>query len=213
MAKALGLRRLDTGAMYRALTLRAIRSGVEPDDAKGLAALARETKFSFRDSQLLVDGRQPGRAIRRPEVSGLVSAVAAHPRVRRELVRRQREIIGRGGLVVEGRDIGTVVLPHADLKVFLTASPAERARRRHRELSTSGVRVSYASLKRDQSRRDSLDSTRAASPLVPAEDAVIVDSTGKTARQVVQEIVRLARAPNPGGKPRSIRRRPRAGRP
>src|SRR5437870_3920938 len=133
VAKALGLRRLDTGAMYRALTLRAIRRGVDPDDAKGLAALARETKFSFRDSQLLVDGRQPGRAIRRPEVSGLVSAVAAHPRVRRELVRRQREIIGRGGLVVEGRDIGTVVLPHADLKVFLTASPAERARRRHRE--------------------------------------------------------------------------------
>ena len=107
----------------------------------------------------------------------------------------------------------TVVAPEADLKVFLTASPAERARRRHRELSTSGVRVSYASLKRDQSRRDSLDSTRAASPLVPAEDAVIVDSTGKTARQVVQEIVRLARAPKPGGKPRSIRRRPRAGRP
>jgi len=123
VAKALGLRRLDTGAMYRALTLRAVRAGVGPEDASGLAGLARRTRFTFKDSQVVVNGRQVGDAIRSPEVSGVVSKVAAHRAVRKELVRRQREIIGKRGVVVEGRDIGTVVCPDADLKVFLTASP------------------------------------------------------------------------------------------
>ena len=139
----------------------------------------------------MVDGRPVGKAIRRPEVTRTVSTVAAHRAVRRELVRRQREIIGRGGVVVEGRDIGTVVCPRADLKVFLTASSSERARRRHLELSTAGVRMSYAKLEQEQKKRDALDSTRAVSPLIPARDALIVDSTGKTPRRVVAEIVRL----------------------
>jgi CMP/dCMP kinase len=193
VAKALGLRRLDTGAMYRALTLKSLRAGTSSEDARGLAALARTSRFTYRDSTISLDGRPVGDAIRRPEVSRVVSAVAAHRSVRRELVRRQREIIGKGGVVVEGRDIGTVVCPDADLKVFLTASPAERARRRHRELTDAGVRVSLATLEKDQKRRDSLDSTREESPLRPAPDAVIVDSTGKTPREVIAEIVGLAR--------------------
>jgi len=194
VARALGLRRLDTGAMYRALTLKAIRKEVGPEDGPALAELARHTRFSYRDSQIVLDGQLVGDTIRQPEVSRAVSTVAAHPAVREELVKRQREMIGIGGVVVEGRDIGTVVCPEADLKVFLTASPDERARRRHQELSDAGVEVDYASLKREQTRRDSLDSNREASPLVPAKDAVTVDSTGKTAEEVVQEIVGLVNA-------------------
>jgi CMP/dCMP kinase len=194
IAKTLGLRRLDTGAMYRALTLRALRGGVDPDDARALADLARRTRFTFKDSDIRVNGRPVGDSIRRPEVSSVVSRVSAHRPVRKELVRRQREIIGKGGVVVEGRDIGTVVVPDADLKVFLTASPSERARRRHRELTDAGVKVPYSKLRREQARRDTLDSTRTVSPLVPAADAVTIDSTKKTPRQTIAEVVRLARA-------------------
>lgn len=174
--------------------MKALRHGIEPDDGRALAALARRTRFSFRDDEIRVDGRTVGDAIRKPEVSEIVSKVAAHQALRRELVRRQREVIGSGGVVVEGRDIGTVVCPDADLKVFLTASASERARRRHRELSTKGMRVSLGSLRRAQKQRDALDSSRPVSPLVPANDAILMDSTGRTPRQVVAEIVRLARA-------------------
>lgn len=211
VAKALGLRRLDTGAMYRALTLEAVHEGIEPDDARKLAALARRTRFSYEDSEILVDGKHVGQAIRSPEVSRVVSRVAAHSGVRRQLVQRQREIIGKGGVVVEGRDIGTVVAPHADLKVFLTASPAERALRRHRELTGAGVKLSLPKLRKEQARRDRLDSTRSVSPLVPAKDAVKIDSTGKTPRQTVAEVVRLVRAQDGGDRKPPPRRRPRAG--
>jgi cytidylate kinase len=179
--------------MYRALAWKALREGIDPTNAARLAALARRTRFEYRAEQILVDGRAVGAAIRAPDVAAVVSTVAAHKGVRRELVRRQREVIGEGGVVVEGRDIGTVVCPDADLKVFLTAAAAERARRRHRELTENGVRVSYERLKRELKRRDALDATRAVSPLVPADDALIVDSTGKTPRAVVAEIVKLAR--------------------
>lgn len=189
----MGLRRLDTGAMYRALTWLGLREGIDPTDGRRLASLARRTRFEYRDAQILMDGTRVGRAIRTPEVSSAVSQVSAHRSVRRELVRRQRDVIGSGGVVVEGRDIGTVVCPDADLKVFLTASTEERARRRHQELTEKGVGVSYDTLRRELQRRDRLDTTRPVSPLVPAEDAVIIDSTGKTPRQVVAEIVRLAR--------------------
>jgi len=199
IAKALGLRRLDTGAMYRALTLRALEAGIPPDDGRALADLAGRTRFSYRASEILVNGKPLGNAIRRPEVSSAVSRVAAHRAVRKELVGRQRELIGKGGVVVEGRDIGTVVCPDADLKVFLTASPAERARRRHRELIDAGLKVSYARLRREQARRDSLDTTRTVSPLIPAGDSVTIDSTKKTPRQTVAEVVRLARAIEAGG--------------
>jgi CMP/dCMP kinase len=192
VARALGLRRLDTGAMYRALTKAALDEGIDPRDDRALAALAQKTSFEYRGERILVDGRPVGRAIRTPEVSGAVSTVSAHAAVRRELVRRQRELIGRGGAVVEGRDIGTVVCPDADLKVFLVASAGERARRRHKELTAKGIRVSFERLKKELLRRDRLDTRRPVSPLVPAKDAVIIDSTEKTPRQVVDEIAGLA---------------------
>lgn len=192
VARALGLDRLDTGAMYRALTLKSLREGIDPSDGRALAALARRTTFEHEEKGLLVDGRRPGRAIRSPEVNRSVSEVAAHPGVRKVLVGRQREIMGRGGFVAEGRDIGSVVAPAADVKVYLTASVAERADRRHRELSKAGVRMTKGRLKKDQIRRDRHDSTRTASPLTRARDAHVIDSTGRTAASVVAEVVALA---------------------
>jgi cytidylate kinase len=193
VAESLGYRRLDTGAMYRTVTLVAIREGVDPADGRALARLAGRIRFDLRDSEVLVDGRPAGHAIRSREVSALVSQVAAHPSLRRVLVRRQRELVGGGGVVAEGRDIGTVVCPDADLKVFLTATPGERARRRHRELGKTENEVTYETLKQEIRRRDTIDSTRAASPLKPAEDAIVIDSTGRSAKAVVAEIVDRAR--------------------
>lgn len=192
VARRLGLKRLDTGAMYRALTLKALRQGIDPSDGEALARLAASTTFDQDARGLLVDGRRPSRAIRTPAVNAAVSAVSAHPAVRKVLVGRQRALMGRGGFVAEGRDIGTVVAPKADVKVFLTASEGERAVRRHRQLREAGMRVSRARIEKDQRRRDRLDSTRAVSPLAPARDAHLIDSTGRSLREVVAEIVALA---------------------
>ena len=192
VARGLGLDRLDTGAMYRALTLKALREGVAPSDGRALAGLARKTSFEHDERGLLIDGRRPSRAIRSPEVNRSVSEVAAHPSVRKVLVARQRAIMERGGFVAEGRDIGTVVAPAADVKVYLTASVDERAHRRHRELSKAGITMTKGSLKKDQIRRDRHDSSRAASPLTQARDAHVIDSTGRTPANVVAEVVALA---------------------
>jgi cytidylate kinase len=194
VARALGVRHLDTGAMYRALTWKAMVERLDPSDAAALAALARRTEFGFGAAGALVDGRPVEREIRSRRVSRLVSLVSAHKEVRREMVRRQREIVETGDAVVEGRDIGTVVCPDAAVKVFLTASPAERARRRHRELLRSGIVITYRTLRRELVRRDALDATRRVSPLTPAEDAHVIDSTTRSSSEVVARIIDLVRA-------------------
>lgn len=197
VARALGFAHLDTGAMYRALTARALDLGVPTDDGPSLAALAGKMDIRYADQNLLVGGKPPGRAIRSRRVSSAVSAVSAHAPVRHEMVRIQRRILRRGKVVAEGRDIGTVVCPEARVKVFLTASVAERARRRHAELLRTGEDVSIETLRREIRRRDRLDSTREISPLVPALDAVVVDSTGKTPHEVIAEIVALVEGSRP----------------
>jgi cytidylate kinase len=194
VARQLGFAHLDTGAMYRAITAKALHEGIEPADGRGLTSLARRTAIEFTPRGLRVDGRPVGREIRTQRVNRSVSAVSAHPGVRKELVRIQRAALSSGPLVAEGRDTGTVVFPAAPLKVFLTASIAERARRRHKELAQSKVAVTLSTLRREIARRDSLDSTRTVSPLLPAKDAVVLDTTKKTPRQVIAEIARLARA-------------------
>jgi cytidylate kinase len=194
VARALDFAHLDTGAMYRALTAKALRGGIDPSDGKALTALAKQTSIDFGPEGLIVDGKPVGREARTRQVSRAVSAVSAHKGVRRELVRHQRAILATGNVVAEGRDIGTVVAPDAPVKVFLTASIDERARRRHREMSEGGVAVSLPNLKREIARRDALDSNRAASPLVPAVDAVPVDTSNKTPHQVVEEVLELVRA-------------------
>lgn len=195
VAAALGLAVLDTGAMYRCVALVALERGAALDDAEACAAIARDLDLDLEDGSVRLGGRDVGADIRGPEVTAAVSTVSAHPPVRAELVRRQREWVAtRGGGVVEGRDIGTVVFPDAPLKVFLTASDSERARRRHADEEAAARDVPVESVRESLARRDALDSSRATSPLAPALDAVLLDSTGRTAEDVIDEVVARARA-------------------
>jgi len=187
VAGRLGAAYLDTGAMYRSVALAALERGVDPTDGEALAKLAGALDIEVGE-RVLVDGVDATTAIRGPAVTAVVSAVSAHPPVRAEMVRRQRRWAeARGGGVLEGRDIGSVVFPHADVKVFLTASEEERARRRQRDEDAPDVKAVAA----DISRRDTIDSTRAASPLRPADDAVVIDTTGRTVDEVVDEVLGL----------------------
>ncbi len=204
VAVRLHLPYLDTGAMYRAVALLACRRGLGPDlgeegraAAVGIASVL-DVAFSGdpRAQRVSVSGEDVTEALRSPEVSQMASVVSAIPEVRREMVRRQREIAARAGGVVEGRDIGTVVFPDATLKVFLTAAPQVRARRRFDELARRGIPASWDEVVADQRERDLRDSTRAASPMRPAEGAVVVDSSGLSLLEVVDAVVALlARAP------------------
>jgi CMP/dCMP kinase len=187
VADRVGLDYLDTGAMYRAVAFAAIRRGIDPDETESLAALARGLDLEVAKT-VQVDGVDATIEIRNPEVTRAVSVVAANPAVREEMVRRQREWVARhGGGVLEGRDIGTVVFPDAELKVYLTADEAERANRRSREMSE----LRYDQVAADMARRDRIDSTRSDSPLSAAGDAVEVDTTGMTVNEVVAAVVAL----------------------
>jgi len=190
VADHLGLERLDTGAMYRAVAWQALARGVDPDDAAAVGELARRLTIEVGD-RVTVDGRDVTGEIRTAAVDRAVSAVAANPEVRATLVARQRQwVTERGAGVVEGRDIGTVVLPRADLKIYLTARTGERARRRAGERDDGR---SVGEIESDLQRRDRLDSTRRVSPLIAlrdvADDAVVIDSTGKSAPEVLQEVL------------------------
>ncbi|CAN5864963.1 (d)CMP kinase [soil metagenome] len=193
VAIALGLRYLDTGAMYRAITWAVLETGVDPADPVAVAELASRLRLqSGTDPQaptIAVDGVDVSGAIRGRAVTGAVSAVSAVPAVREQMVARQRELIGDGGIVVEGRDIGTAVAPDATLKVFLTAHVHARAQRRTAQ--AGGPVSAHQTTREDLDRRDRLDSSRQVSPLARAEDAVDVDTTDLTLREVVERIVRL----------------------
>ncbi len=198
VASRLGLRYLDTGAMYRAVTWQALEQGVALDDPAALAALTGRTVLTVgthpRRPAIAVDSVDVSEPIRSRRVTNAVSAVSAVPAVRAELVRRQRELIGAGGIVVEGRDIGTTVAPEAPVKIFLTASSSARVDRRHRQLSSIGE-VDDADVTREEvDRRDALDSGRAASPLAQADDAFVIDSTGMTIGEVVDAVLDRAAA-------------------
>ncbi len=189
VAARLGLEVLDTGAMYRALTLCVLEAGADPADAKECARRAGDMDLEVGVSTLLA-GRDVSDAIRGPEVTAAVSTVSAHPAVREVLVGRQRAwVAGHGGGVVEGRDIGTVVFPDARVKVFLTASDEERARRRQRDELAADRDVAVDSVHADLARRDAIDSNRAVSPLKAAPDALVVDTTARDVEGVVAEIV------------------------
>ena len=180
VAERLDLPYLESGAMYRVLALAGVRRGLDPEDAVAHEDLARTVDMEVGE-RVLLEGEDVTGDLRSPEVGRAVSPVAAMPGVRTELVRRQREWVAEhGGAVVEGRDIGSVVFPDADVKVFLTASAAERARRRAQDETAD-----------DLARRDLLDSTRAVSPLVVPDGAVVVDTTARPVDDVVDEIVAL----------------------
>ena len=189
VAARLGLEVLDTGAMYRALTLCVLDGNVDPADGTECARLAGEMALEV-GARTLLRGRDVSDAIRGPEVTAAVSTVSAHPGVRKVLVTRQRAWVAEhGGGVVEGRDIGTVVFPDARVKVFLTASDEERARRRQRDELAADRDVAVDSVHADLARRDAVDSNRAVSPLKAAPDALVVDTTERDVVDVVAEIV------------------------
>ncbi|HEX7167259.1 MAG TPA: (d)CMP kinase [Acidimicrobiales bacterium] len=181
IAARLGLDYLDTGAMYRSVTLAVLDRDVDPSDGDAIAAMVGELAIEVGE-RVTIDGADATSAIRGPEVSALVSVVAAHPEVRANLVARQRRWVeARGGGVVEGRDIGTVVFPDAEVKVYLTASEAERVRRREAEAG--------ADVAREVVRRDEIDSSRRVSPLLAADDALVIDTTGRAIEEIVEEVL------------------------
>jgi len=197
VAERLGYLYIDTGAMYRAVALVAREQGISLEDAEAVAALAVRLRLDFARAtegiHIFADGRDVTEAIRSPEASQAASRVAIFPDVRRHLVAQQQRIGAAGGIVMEGRDIGTVVFPHAELKIFLDASKEERARRRHLQQLEQGHESSLEETRREIEQRDRRDSERAASPLIRADDAVYLDTTALSAYEAVEVIVRLAR--------------------
>jgi cytidylate kinase len=196
LAQSLGARYLDTGAMYRMVTLAVLRAGVDPADAEAVGQIAAMAQMSVDynpdGDRYFLAGEDVSTEIRGSEVTQAVSAVSSVPAVRSRLVDLQRQMAeGRGNVVVEGRDIGTVVLPDAPVKIFLTASAETRARRRNDQNVASGLSDDYDGVLADVRRRDHLDSTRAVSPLRPASDAVIVDTGDMTEAQVIANLLEL----------------------
>lgn len=198
VAERLGFLYLDTGAFYRALALKALRGGVRPEDPEALAAMARDTAIDFTGSpaaaHVFLDGEDVSAEIRTPAVSEMSSRVAAVPEVRRLLVTWQRALRAKGPLVGEGRDLGTVVFPDAEVKVYLDADLETRARRRCRELHARGIAVELEAVRDDLARRDERDRTRADSPLRAAEGALVVDTSGMELEEQVKAVLDLVTA-------------------
>lgn len=193
LARRLGWHRLDSGALYRSVGLAAESKGIAAADVETLAEMTRRLDLSFEETDrglaVKLDGRDVSEAIRSEAASRAASEVAALPAVRRVLLERQRAFAVRPGLVADGRDMGTVVFPDAVLKVFLTASAEERARRRHNQLNEKGISVSLRDLSKAISERDERDTSRSAAPLRPAADAIVLDSTELSPAEVVQQVL------------------------
>ena len=188
VAAALGYRHIDSGAMYRAVGWKALRDRIPLDDEDAVAMVA-ETPLEISPSRVAIGGHDVTREIRTPEIDRAATSVARLPRVRSVLVARLREIGERGEIVMEGRDIGTVVFPNADVKVYLDAAPEERARRRASDPAHTGGPVAVADVGTLLAERDRIDSTRSASPLYAAPDAIVVNTTGMGVDEVVREVL------------------------
>jgi cytidylate kinase len=202
LAQKLGYLYIDSGAMYRAIALHAQRQDVSPTEADQVAALARATPITFEpdddaggEQRVFLGGEDVTAAIRTPQIASLASEVSTIPGVRAALVQQQQALGLSGGVVMEGRDIGTVVFPNAEVKVFLTASPEERALRRHLDLQRRGMATAtLEAVRADQDERDRRDETRAVSPLAPAPDAVVMDSDGIPPDQIADAILEIVDA-------------------
>lgn len=194
VAARLGYRHVDTGAMYRAVAWRASHEGIELADENAVAAVGEQATFDLEQGRVIIDGHDVASLIRTPDIDRAAAIVARHPAVRRALVARQRAMAHLGGVVVEGRDIGTVVFPQADVKIYLDASPEERARRRAADPAhTSSKTVRLSDVATALAERDKSDSTRAASPLTVAPDAVVIDTTGIPVSDVIENVITLIR--------------------
>jgi cytidylate kinase len=192
VAARLGYRHVDTGAMYRAVAWKALHDGVDPADETAVAPIAEHASFDLERGRVIIDGHDVASAIRTPDIDRAATAVARHPAVRRVLVERQRTYGASGGVVMEGRDIGTVVFPAADVKIYLDASPEERARRRAADPAhASSKTAQLTDVATALAERDRNDSTRAASPLAVAPDAIVIDTTGVPLEQVIARVLAL----------------------
>lgn len=196
-AEKLAYTYIDTGAMYRALTYKAHKKGIELSDGKALSDLLADSAILLVPKEngqaVLLDGQDVSEAIRSEAVTSAVSEVAAHQEVRQLMVEKQRALGEKSGVVMDGRDIGTHVLPHAELKIFMTASVEERALRRHMENKQRGIETPLNVLEKEIRDRDEADSNRKVSPLKQAEDAILLDTTSMTIEEVAAEISRLAK--------------------
>jgi cytidylate kinase len=188
LAQRLGFEYLDTGAMYRAVTLVGLRAGTDFDDSDAVATLLAGLRLELPPGRVVLNGADVTELIRTPEVSAAASRVATNPKVRARLAELQRHLAAGRNMVCEGRDQGTVVFPNASCKFFLVADPAERARRRQRELAVRGAAVSWEDVLRDQESRDQRDAARELAPMVPAADAIPVDTTHLTLDEVVARL-------------------------
>jgi len=196
VAQKLGYIYIDTGAMYRALTLKVIELGIDPNDESSIIKIAENTKIELLyengNLKVILDGKDVSEKIRSPEVTSLVSIVSAHPKLRDIMVKKQRELGRNGGVVMDGRDIGTVVFPDADLKIFMTADVRERAKRRQKELKAQGFDVEIEKLIKEIEERDKFDSTREIGPLKKADDAIEIDTTNLTIDEQVELVLKKA---------------------
>ena len=197
IARELGYLYVDTGALYRAIGLFALEQGADPKDPEQVLPLLERTQLSLRfaagEQQVWLNGRDVSQQIRQNPVSMAASAVSAIPQVRAFLFDLQQNLAKENNVVMDGRDIGTVVLPQAQVKIFLTASPEERARRRHEELAQRGQQVDYAQLLEEVRRRDYNDAHRAAAPLRQAPDALLVDTTGNSLERSVAQLTEIVK--------------------
>ncbi|MBY0222689.1 (d)CMP kinase [Mammaliicoccus sciuri] len=196
VARKLGYTYIDTGAMYRAITYKVLQNAVDPHDEEAIAQLVGQAEIELQQGEqaqkVILDGRDVTEVIRSHEVTSQVSAIAALTSVRQLLMKKQQNLAKDSSVVMDGRDIGTSVLPDAELKIFMTASVEERAERRLLEEKQRGNTVDYETLKGEISARDKADSEREISPLKKAEDAIIIDTTGKTIEEVTNSIVEYA---------------------
>lgn len=191
VASRLGFLRMDTGAMYRAVAVAVLDRDLDIDDPPAVAATVASVRMDLRDGRVSLDGGDVTRRVRDPDVTGAVSVVAANPAVRSALVPLQRHLAAGRDVVVEGRDIATVVFPDAEVKIFLTASPRERAARRGTQIGVASDPEQLAVLERDMLARDETDSTRSVSPLQRAQSAELIDSTEMDLGEVVERVVAI----------------------
>lgn len=197
LARRLGFRFLDTGAMYRAVALTALERGHDWNEPEKLVELARQIRLEVSEDRVNIDGQDVTREIRTNEVTEVTHYAANNPGVRAILVELQRNAAGNDDLVTEGRDQGTIVFPHAECKIYLTASPEERARRRAQELTARGQPTSIEEVLRDQTRRDKSDATRSVGPMVAASDATQVATDGLDPERVLDRLESLVREKMP----------------
>lgn len=197
VAEALGYTYIDTGAMYRAVTYKALKRNIKLNDAKALEEMLLGTSIELKPSEsgqlVYVDGEDVSQLIRSNEVTNNVSQVSAHPNIRKILVNMQKDLASSGGIVMDGRDIGTQVLKEAQLKIFMSASVEERAKRRLLDNESRGILSDIETLKKEITKRDKLDSEREASPLIQADDAIYLDTTNLSIIEAADVILKLAR--------------------